>query len=125
MEKNWVTHPVGYWRYLLEPESYADFIRRKAQEQIEKSTKPDPKDDQNKRVLEVIDEIRELFLKKNDQYVVSPVEILPTESWLHQIRIKSERALQSKDPKKRDEEIRDCIVYGLLALGKNKRNEKV
>jgi hypothetical protein len=97
----------------------------KQHNQMSYKLEPSEPKDQNTRVLEVIDEIRELFLTKNDAYVISPVEILPMESWLHQIRIKAERALQAKDPRKRNEEIKDCAVYCLLALGKDRLYKKI
>lgn len=80
--------------------------------------------DQNRRVRAEIDEIKVLFQQKNDQYWESPVEILPVESWLHQIRIKAERALQATGDEKRKEELRDCAVYCLLTLAKMESNEK-
>lgn len=78
---------------------------------------------QKDRVLEEISNITNLFNSKNEMYRISPVEILPLESWLHQIRIKSERAIQSINKEKRKDEIRDCAVYCILALAKIKCEE--
>lgn len=77
-----------------------------------------------KGVLEEIDNIRSLFESKNDQYKVSPVVTLPLESWLHQIRIKAERALQATNDEKRKDEMRDCAVYCLLGLAKMNNEAK-
>lgn len=72
----------------------------------------------NDRVLVEIDKMRTLFTKKNNTYHTSPVEILPTESWLHQIRIKAERALQANSQEKMKDELFDCAVYCVLLLAK-------
>lgn len=73
-------------------------------------------------VLGEIDNIRSLFESKNDQYTISPVVVLPMESWLHQVRIKAERALQATSDEKQEDELRDCAVYCLLALAKKRGN---
>ena len=98
--------------------------------QTETKTEDQPPDfmvnppSQNERVLAEIRGIEALFQQKNDQYLESPVEILPVESWLHQIRIKAERALQAIDHEKREEELKDCAVYCLLTLAKIESNKK-
>ena len=68
----------------------------------------------------VIMDIKELLEKKDGAYKVSPIDVLPTETWLHQIRIKAERALQAKDPEKRKDELMDCAIYCILALAKGR-----
>jgi hypothetical protein len=71
-----------------------------------------------KRRETVIKEIQETLEKKDGAYKNSPIDELPTETWLHQIRIKAERALQAKDPEKRKDELMDCAIYCILALTK-------
>mgnify|MGYP001274427915 CR=1 FL=1 len=72
----------------------------------------------HQQVLKEIEQIKLLFESKNSQYKVSPVVTIPTESWCHQIKIKSERALQVIDDEKRIEDLKDCAVYCLLAIAK-------
>lgn len=81
-------------------------------------------DAHTEQVIKEIEQVRSLFESRNDKYKISPVVILPVESWLHQIRIKAERALQATSDEKRVDELRDCAVYCLLTLAKMQGEQK-
>jgi len=86
-------------------------------------TPEDIREDQMRRIREVLKDIESMLLGKNPIYVISPVEILDVESWLHQIRIKAERALQvyPNNEEKAMDDMRDGAIYNILALARMRR----
>lgn len=67
---------------------------------------------------EIIDRIKALHTNRDPGYKESPIDTLPVESWLHQIRIKAERALQATTTEKMKDELYDTANYCILLLEK-------
>ncbi len=65
--------------------------------------------------------IRNILNLKNDQYRIDPIDQLTIDDLLCQIKIKAVRAQLTSREEKREDELMDIIVYCLLTLDKQQR----
>lgn len=63
-------------------------------------------------------ELIEIHRKKQDGYLLAPLDELPVPVWLAQIQIKATRAKYASERAKLVEELKDTAVYCLLLLEK-------
>lgn len=69
-----------------------------------------------REMSEIIKWISDAVLHKSKHYRIQPVDYMPMDWLLAQVGIKAMRAYEVTNPRKREDELKDLIIYSMYAL---------